>query len=415
MLATVVINATLRPRRVLRNGREYLVAGATLLVSGVLNGSGGPLYYPPEEIEANPTDWDGIPIVVYHPMSEDGQPISANSAAVLEAQGIGFVADTIAKVGRLKAKLWFDVAKTRTVDPRVLSSLQRGERIELSTGLGTQRHPAPPGATDDRGRPYIGIAREYAPDHLAILPDEVGACSLNDGCGVLANQYTPITNGCTCLNSSRGGRVGDWEELSSWSPFSSISVLAINSSLVANPKGQWQPPSAGDAPSEVKAILRKVYSAYRDKNPKEDPKVKAKGAKIAWAAVHKAGWDKGEDGQWHKVSNMSQKDVSQVLKPWEELSPATVANSSSMSLDEVQMAVRRAFRAAYPTKYDPDTGSPIDPCYVVDVFSDYFVYAENYDTLYRQSFALDNDGRVTIADDAEPVRRTITYVPLESA
>jgi hypothetical protein len=67
------------------------------------------------------------------------------------------------------------------------------------------------------------------------------------------------------------------------------------------PKGQWTPPDAGeDAPAEVKDILARVYSDFRDENPAEDPAVKAKGAQIAWGAVKRAGWEKDADGKWVK-------------------------------------------------------------------------------------------------------------------
>src|SRR5690606_13771547 len=32
--------------------------------------------------------------------------------------------------------------------------------------------------------PYHSVARDYKPDHIAILPDRIGACSIADGCGV---------------------------------------------------------------------------------------------------------------------------------------------------------------------------------------------------------------------------------------
>lgn len=47
------------------------------------------------------------------------------------------------------------------------------------------------------------------------------------------------------------------------------------------PKGKWQPPEAGDAPAEVKHILKVVYVHFRDKHPAENAKTKAMGAKIA--------------------------------------------------------------------------------------------------------------------------------------
>lgn len=67
------------------------------------------------------------------------------------------------------------------------------------------------------------------------------------------------------------------------------------------PKGQWTAPESGDAPKEVKDILASAYAAYRDKHPAEDPEVKETGAKIAWAAVKKAGWHKNEKGEWIKA------------------------------------------------------------------------------------------------------------------
>lgn len=74
---------------------------------------------------------------------------------------------------------------------------------------------------------------------------------------------------------------------------------ALNIEL-SEPQGKWTPPDAGGAPQEIKDILRKVYSDFRDKNPSEDEATKTKGAKIAWGAVHNAGWHKDKDGKWVK-------------------------------------------------------------------------------------------------------------------
>ena len=48
-METVVANFSGKARRETWDGREYLVAPATLIVPGVLNGSQGPLFYPPDE------------------------------------------------------------------------------------------------------------------------------------------------------------------------------------------------------------------------------------------------------------------------------------------------------------------------------------------------------------------------------
>jgi hypothetical protein len=162
-----------------------------MLVPGVLSGSKGPLLYPADEVRKSPDDWNHIPIVVYHPM-KDGKPVSARSPAILSKYGVGFVfhSRTDSK-GVLKGEGWLDVEATRRVDKSILDSVQLGKPIELSTGLFVDDEPAPEGAifNDHRGqRKYVGIARNYKPDHLAILPSGKGACSLADGCGVLINE-----------------------------------------------------------------------------------------------------------------------------------------------------------------------------------------------------------------------------------
>jgi hypothetical protein len=183
----LVNNLTGRYRREFVAGREYIVAPATLLVPGVLNGSKGPLFYPHEECRQSAQSWDQIPLTLYHPSHPiTNQPLSALDDGVLARQGIGFVAKPRHRQ-TTGAETWFDVQNLKLADRRfgtnVHQRLQAGQPLELSTGLYTDNIPAPPGS-NWKGRPYEYIARNYRPDHVAVLPDQVGACSLNDGCGV---------------------------------------------------------------------------------------------------------------------------------------------------------------------------------------------------------------------------------------
>lgn len=177
------------------NGRSYLIAPASLIVPGVLNGSDGALYYPPEETSKNPAAWDEIPIVVYHP-TRNGQPVAAqdpeHSEWVLTNSGVGFLRSSFEDQGRLLAKAWFDEEAVRNYDKklpessRILPRLLNNTPIELSTGLHVDREEVA-GVCPTTNRPYTAIARNYRPDHLAILPDQRGACSIHDGCGVVVN------------------------------------------------------------------------------------------------------------------------------------------------------------------------------------------------------------------------------------
>ena len=190
-------------RREVLFGKSHLVAPATLIVPGVLNGSKGPLLYPSDEVSKSALAWNGMPLLVYHPSEGSGRKPN-----VLNKQGIGYVFDTKFQDGKLTADLWFDVERVKLVDSRVLDWLQNNQQIELSTGLGTQNEVADPEAASTGQVPYTHIARHYKPDHLAILPDQVGACSLDDGCGVNQN-YSKTHSEMVSLRKIQNAKGGD--------------------------------------------------------------------------------------------------------------------------------------------------------------------------------------------------------------
>jgi hypothetical protein len=192
-METLTLNRVGRVRKVREGGRDYLVAPLTLIVPGVLNGSRGALYYPPEQIANSVKIWNGCPLVVYHP-THNGKNVSARHPGVWDRSGVGQVRNPRISKGKLVAEGWFDAERARRVDPRVYNALMANERMEISTGLYTVNVPAPAGSVCPVGRPYTHIATDYRADHLAILPDQVGACSLSDGCGLMvANRYSHPT------------------------------------------------------------------------------------------------------------------------------------------------------------------------------------------------------------------------------
>lgn len=182
-METLVANLG-KARRTLRHGREFVVAPATLIVPGVLHGSKGALYYPPEEVARNVDSWNGMPLVVYHPVKA-GKNVSARDPEIID---VGRVYNTTFD-GKLKAEAWFDVEMLKAAPEGVdvLNAIETGKQVELSTGLYTTNLEAPKGSRDPSGKPYEYIATDFKPDHLAILPNQVGACSLRDGCGLMVN------------------------------------------------------------------------------------------------------------------------------------------------------------------------------------------------------------------------------------
>jgi len=165
-------------------GREHYVVPVVMLTEGVHNGSQGPLYYPAEELQQTAHYWNGKPIVVYHPdMYTAGW---AGCPTVFNKQKVGTVFNARFEKGKLKADAWIDKQRVGQVDRRIVEAIQTKKPMEVSTGLFTDNLQQ---RGQWNGTRYEAIARNHRPDHLAILPDLRGACSLDDGAGLIRNAW----------------------------------------------------------------------------------------------------------------------------------------------------------------------------------------------------------------------------------
>jgi hypothetical protein len=120
------------------------------------------------------------PIVVYHP-EINGKGVSACDPDILEKQQVGMVMNT-KWTGKLRAEAWIDEKQAGAVDGRVLEALENNSMMEVSTGLFTDNVGE---AGEWNGEAYNAEATNHQPDHLALLPDKIGACSIADGAGLL--------------------------------------------------------------------------------------------------------------------------------------------------------------------------------------------------------------------------------------
>lgn len=181
-LQRVVSNvAAPKVRRDSMEGREYLVVPMVMLTEGVHAGSCGPLYYPGDELAKTPAVWNHKPIVVYHPQI-NGVGVSACDPDILTSRKVGVIMGARYEKGKLKAEAWLEESRVQKVDDRIAAALQANAMMEVSTGLFTDNEG--PGG-EWNGEQYAAIARNFRPDHLAILPDQKGACSIDDGAGLL--------------------------------------------------------------------------------------------------------------------------------------------------------------------------------------------------------------------------------------
>ncbi len=180
-LQKVIANFTGITRNETLHNKNYLVAPAIMIVEGVLNGSQGPLLYPASELRKSVSLWNLKPAVLYHP-EKNGEGISACSQEVLNTRGLGMMLNTRMDGDQLKTEVWLDMEQVKKVDERILEAIENNEVMELSTGLLTDTVDTP---GEFNGAEYDAIATNYRPDHLAILPDQIGACSIEDGAGFL--------------------------------------------------------------------------------------------------------------------------------------------------------------------------------------------------------------------------------------
>lgn len=194
-LERVVFNLkSSKVRKAKLNGRTHLVVPAVMMTEGVHAGSGGAGYYAEAALAESDAAWNHMPIVVYHP-NKEGEPVSARTADVLNSSKIGLVLNTKTSGKKQRIEAWIDYKLAKKVDPRIVTAIENGTKVEVSTGIGLKK-VKDKGVWNDEA--YTWKASHIRPDHLAVLPDQVGACSIADGAGLLqlnaaAKKLTPAT------------------------------------------------------------------------------------------------------------------------------------------------------------------------------------------------------------------------------
>ena len=179
------------------DGKSYLTGSVVMAKEMVMNG----LMYSKEELKRAVPGWNGRPVTVGHPKSDDGAFITANDPKVLEDNQIGFIFDAYYRDtdNKLTANVWLEASKLdKFTDVR--DAITNEKTLEVSTGLFLDL------VTEEgvhSGKKYKGKAVNHLPDHLALLPNEVGACSVADGAGFPRVNVMLGTNEVTFRERSR--------------------------------------------------------------------------------------------------------------------------------------------------------------------------------------------------------------------
>lgn len=168
-----------------------------------------------EELAKAPLGWNGRPVCGGHP-HVDGKPVPANSPAVLERDAFGFLAHTEVREDRLYTEAYIDptMARPGSIAEGVVRRLQAGQPIEVSVGtfMEVERRE---GVYMRTGQKYYGIWRNLVPDHLAMLDEgDVGACSIQDGCGAMRTAAVHIVTDSGLLVPSTSFRAAEEKPMS---------------------------------------------------------------------------------------------------------------------------------------------------------------------------------------------------------
>lgn len=161
-----------------RVNRNTAVAPCTLMTMGVRSGSKGACLWKSTVLSDKPERWNGIPVVINHPTAY-GAYVSVNFNDETKSKIIGYVqnAKWVGVSNSLKAEIHVNLSNPN------LPSLQQIK--EVSIGVFSSE-------VEETGifnkQTYESIITEYEPDHLALLPNDVGACSWADGCGIRVNS-----------------------------------------------------------------------------------------------------------------------------------------------------------------------------------------------------------------------------------
>jgi len=346
-----------------------------MIVEGVHNGSHGPLLHRMKDLGKFPQMWDGIPVTVDHPM-KDGEYVSANSPGVIDELMVGRVYNTHVEGSALKAEVWLDEDRLSEVSEEILNQVNEEKKIEVSLGMYTEDEEE---SGDWNGETYEAIAKNHRPDHLAILPNGVvGACSIDDGCGIGANKKG---DNSMKTNATVTGMEKKRKELG-------MSVTEF----YAVPR---DPPSASKLPIFDEAHVRNAMARFsQTKGLSTEEKAAAKKKIVARAKKY-------------DIDTTGFEGIENHVEALEELQIAGYSVSLIANGDQ-------GYRTLIDSMYSVLRGMDSDGVYhyLEEVYDDAVIYSKSEKTgnkLYKQAYKY-TDGEIEFVGNPLEVRKEVKFV-----
>lgn len=186
---SLAINASNISTTIINGQQHYVIRGAVPIVDDIVMNGG---LYKAEEINNSYQTMEGKLMPLSHP-KVDGKYVSANDPRAINVFHVGAWAQNVSKAGeKTVTDVYINkaVAETKPDGKRLIKRLDEmidgtnTDPIHLSTGLLTNKEKK---SGESKGKKYSWIARNMQFDHIAILLDEPGAGTPEEGVGMFVN------------------------------------------------------------------------------------------------------------------------------------------------------------------------------------------------------------------------------------
>jgi len=234
------INQETTVREEQRGGDRWLIAEDVAIIRPQVLSNG---YVPEDAIQRSlsqqnthgETGWSGVAVTLNHPRNlpefswydpsePRGQPVLAANDQVQDTLGLGHVENPSFDGEAIRADVAINADQAERMGGEatgVVNAMETGDPLDVSTQyVGAE---LPPGEYDGEHRAKAEAI--VAPDSLAVLPNQDGQCSVEDGCGVHADlatangvgltlnaAHTPDDPGTTPSSVETGEDSGTWAD-----------------------------------------------------------------------------------------------------------------------------------------------------------------------------------------------------------
>jgi transcriptional regulator with XRE-family HTH domain len=270
--------------------------------------SGG--YVPERSIEETAPLWDGAPATLRHARDASGRPIAANRKPEIH---LGVAEDPTFDGEFVRANIRIQKDRLDAVDggDAVRDKLESGEQIDVSSQYAAR--DLPPGEYD--GAMRENVEKITRPDSIAILPDQRGKCSIEQGCGI---DPQLVANAEVSVPMTRANATHDGEDMDA----------AADAEFEVGDLVRWRT-QASPGTGRVARVVTESGEAVESEADVENPPTRV--ASEDEPAYKLDDWIGEEFAQGQVV-----KSGSEILGRWEDAPEAAMqANATSFRLTEV--------------------------------------------------------------------------------